>query len=72
MYIKIKNILNRMGDAFVYANASEMLPKEQKNQTLSGYFLESKLTRVVLATDEVFSNDALDRAVELCKEKMQC
>jgi len=70
MLKKIKNILNTMGDAFVYANAGEMLPKEQKNEMLCGNLSELKsLTRVVLAVDEEISINALEYAVELCKEK---
>lgn len=70
-----KDILHKMGEAFRFANAGEMLSCEQKNEVLSKrkkpypVSADVELPRVVLASDENFNLDSLERAITLCQEE---
>ena len=73
MINNINEILKTMGNAFTFSNEGEMLSSEQKKELLarknSSSVLNKKFTRVVLAGDEEFSTEALEKVIALCKEK---
>lgn len=75
MLINIKDILRKMGDAFSFAHAGEMLSFEQKSEILSQREkpypmpVDVKLPKVVFASDEDFSLESLERAISLCQEE---
>jgi hypothetical protein len=75
MLQSIKDILRKMGDGLAFANAGELLSGEQKTRVLSRYenafpaAPDAPPPRVVLAGDEVFAGEAVDRAIALCHEK---
>ena len=71
----IKEILNTMGQALVFADAGEMLTDEQKSEVLDQHGEPHPISpntmfpRVVLASDEAFPLTEVTRAAALCLEK---
>jgi len=70
----IKDILKTMGEALTFADAGEMLTEEQKAEVLARHkgpitiAPEATPPRVVLAGDEAFTPEAVERAIALCRE----
>lgn len=75
MFKGIKNILKTMGEALTYSNVGEMLTKDQKSKILidnkNSYSnnLDTTPSRIVLASDDVFSSNSIIRAISLCRKE---
>ncbi len=70
----IKDMLKTIGEALTFADAGEMLSKEQKAEVLDRHkgpwpiAPNAVLHRVVLAGNEAFAPEAVERAIALCRE----